>query len=411
MRGSRSPCRIKKFSETPLEAERPGKALPLLKQLTKTASPKPHWLVALSNTLKALKKKEETARAMEQAAGISGDPDLYYHAAYLWLEANRPKKALLLLEKLAKRKRPQVEWLLALANTYIMLDQIKAAAVTMDRVVRLEPKPDYFYNAGVLWVQAEQPRKALHHLTPLCKRSPAKAEWFVALAHAWLGRKEVVKAARAMEQAAALGGKPEHAYQAGLLWLQAKQADGALRVLVPLSKQPRPRAQWLVALSNAWVLKENRGNAAGAMEQAAHISGKPDHFYSAAGLWLQAERPRKALPLLQGLAKKPKPEAKWLALLSETWLRLENVPQAAEAMERAAKISRKDKHTFRASRLWLEADRPHRALPLLEGLAQRPSPLGEWYIALSNCNLMLEKPEKAARAMERAAEITQKGED
>ncbi|MBW2095225.1 MAG: tetratricopeptide repeat protein [Deltaproteobacteria bacterium] len=327
-----------------LEAEKPGKALPLLKQLTKTASPKSYWLVALSNTLKALKKKEETARAMERAARISRDPNLYFHAAYLWLEANRPKKALLLLEKLAKRKCPQVEWLLALANTYMMLDQIKAAAITMDRVVQLDPKPEYLYNAGVLWLQAEQPRKALRHLLPLCKRPPAKAEWFVALAHAWLGRKKVVKAARAMEQ-------------------------------------------------------------------AAHISGKPNHFYSAAGLWLQAERPRKALPLLEGLAKKPKPKAKWLVLLSETWLRLEHVPNAAQAMERAAKISRKNEHTFRAARLWLEADRPHRALPLLEGLAQRASPLGEWYIALSNCHLMLQKPEKAARAMERAAEITQKGED
>ncbi len=327
-----------------LEAEDPGKALPLLKQLTRSTSPKSHWLVALSNTLKVLKKKEETARTMERAAGISRDPNLYYHAAYLWLEANRPKKARSLLEKLAKRKRPRVEWLLALANTYMMLDQIKAAAVTMDRVVRLDPKPDYLYNAGVLWLQAEQPKKALCHLLVLCKRTPKKAEWFVALAHAWLGQKEVLKAARAMER-------------------------------------------------------------------AAHISGKPDHFYSAAGLWLQAERPRKALPLLEGLVKKPKPQAKWLVLLSETRLRLKDVPRAAEAMERAAKISRKNEHTFRAARLWLEADRPARALPFLEGLVGLPTPLGEWYIALSNCYLMLEKPEKAARAMERAAKITQKGKD
>ncbi|MBL0713005.1 MAG: tetratricopeptide repeat protein [Desulfosarcina sp.] len=100
-----------------LEAEDPGKALPLLKQLTSTASPKSHWLVALSNTLKVLKKKEETARTMERAAGIGRDPNLYYHAAYLRLEANRPKKARSLLEKLANRKRPRVEWLLPLAHT------------------------------------------------------------------------------------------------------------------------------------------------------------------------------------------------------------------------------------------------------------------------------------------------------
>ncbi len=147
------------------------------------------------------------------------------------------------------------------------------------------------------------------------------------------------------------------------------------------------------------------------MERAAHISQNPDHYYSAAALWLQAEKPRKALPLLEGLAKRPKPEAKWLVLLSDTWLRLEDVPQAAQAMERAAQISGKHEHMFRAARLWLEADRPKRALPLLRGLAQLPSPRGEWYIALSNCYLMLEEPEMAARAMEKGADITQKGDD
>ena len=196
-----------------LEAGDSAKALPPLRKLSKRKEPKSHWLVALSNALKAQKKKEDTAEAMERAAGISGDPKLYYHAAYLWLEANRPKKALKLLEQLAERKRPKVEWLLALANTYVMLDQIKSAAVTMDRVVGLAPKPDYLYNAGVLWLQAERPRKALLHLLPLCEKTPAKAEWFVALAHAWLRQKEIIKAARAMEKAAVLCGKPEYAYQ------------------------------------------------------------------------------------------------------------------------------------------------------------------------------------------------------
>ena len=394
-----------------LEAGDSAKALPPLRQLSKRSDPKSHWLVALSNALKAQKKKEDTAEAMERAAAISGDPKLYYHAAYLWLEANRPKKALKLLEQLAKRKRPKAEWLLALANTYVMLDQIKSAAVTMDRVVRLAPKPDYLYNAGVLWLQAERPRKALSHLLPLCENTPAKAEWFVALAHAWLGKKEIVKAARAMERAAVLCGKPEYAYQAGLLWLQAKEADGALRLLKPLSKQPNPKYEWFVALSNAWVLKENYGNAASAMERAAGISGKPGHFYAAASLWLQAEAPRKALPLLLDLAKRNKPEAKWLVLLSETWLRLKDVFQAAEAMERAASISHRNDHVFRAARLWMEADQPARALPFLERLVRAPSPSGEWFITLSNCYLMLDQPEKAARAMEGGAEITRKGED
>gem|GEM_PF-1137697 len=394
-----------------LEAGKPARALPLLKELTDKNAPEAHWLVALSNTLKALKKKEETAEAMERAAERGRDPNLWFHAAWLWLEADHPKKALGLLEKLAQRKDPRVEWLVALANAYMILDQTRSAAETMDRVIRKDLKPEYLYNGGVLWLHAEQPQKALGHLLVLCKRSPPKAEWFVALAHAWLGQKELVKAATAMERAAALSGNPEHAYQAGLMWLQAKKADPAIRLLVPLGREPSPKALWLAALSNAWAMKEDFEKAAQAMEQAAGISQAPDHFYSAAGLWLQAERPPKALPLLEALARRPGPEAKWLTLLSETWLRLKDVPRAAQAMERAAQISGMPEHTFRAARLWLEADQPKRSLPLLEGLTRLPSPLGKWYIALSNCCLMLDLPEKAAEAMETGAEITGKGGD
>jgi len=393
-----------------LEDEKPARALPLLQQLTNTDAPKSHWLVALSNSLKALKKKAETAEAMERAARINRDPKLLFHAAWLWIDANRPKKALPLLKELAERKRPKVDWLLALANTYVLLDQTREAALTLDRVVRIDPQSEYLYNAGVLWLHAEGPDKALAHLVALCKRSPPRAEWFVALAHAWLRKKEIVNAAKAMEKAAGLSGKPQHAYQAGLMWLQARNADAALRVLVPLGKIAHPEADWLVALSNAWILKGDFEQAAWAMERAARISEKADYFYSAATLWLQADRPRKALPLLEGLAKRPRPEAKWLVLLSETWVRLGDMAEAARAMERAAGISGKPDHTFRSARLWLEADQPKSALPLLESLAGHPAPLGNWFMTLSNCYLMLGAPEKAAGAMEKAAEITGKGD-
>ena len=392
-----------------MDAGKPGKALPLLRQLTEKDASKAHWLVALSNTLKALKEKEATAEAMERAAQRSRDPELWFSAGYLWLEADRPKKALVILERLAKRRHPEVKWLLALANTEMILDQTVAAAETMDRVVQMEPKSEYLYNAGVLWLHAQRPERAWGHLQALCRRTPAKAPWFVALAHAWLGRKETVQAAQAMETAASLSGDPEHAYQAGLLWLQAKRAEAALRMLAPLGENPHPKAPWLVALCNAWVLREDFSHAAAAMERAAHISQKADHFYSAANLWLQAEAPRKALPLLQHLTRHSQPEAKWLVRLSETWLILDKVVQAAQAMERAAQISHKPVHTFRAARLWLEADQPGQALPLLQTLTQRPSPLGKWFIALSNCHVMLDQTKKAARAMENAANITREG--
>jgi len=394
-----------------LKADIPAKALPLLRQLTEGPSPDSSWLVALSEALKALQKKEETAEAMERAANLSRDPSLRFHAAWLWLDADRPKKALALLEKLADRRDPKAEWLAALANVHMILGQTREAARAMDRAVQLDPQPDYLYNAGVLWLHADQPEKALRHLLAVCQHTPPKADWFVALAHAWIGQKQVVKAATAMERAAGLSGNPDHRYQAGRMWLEARDADAALRLLLPLSRSAAPKAEWLAGLSNAWALKGNYGSAARAMEEASRISQRADHVFAAAGLWLQAEAPEKALPLLKALAERPKVEAEWLVLLSETWFRLKDATRAAQTMERAAQISGKPEHTFRAARLWIEARQPGRSRPLLEGLVRLPSPKGEWYMALSTCWLMLDDPRQAAEAMEKGVGITRKGED
>ena len=344
-----------------LEANQPKKALPFLEKLSKEKSPRPEWLEALSNALGLLKKKVETARAMEKAARISKNPDQFYHAAYLWLEADRPKNALKLLKRLARNKKPKLDWLLALANTHMTLDQIVDAAKVMERVVQMDDSPQYLYNAGVLWLQAEKVQKALPHLSRLCKIKPPKAEWFTALAHAHIKLDDIPKAADAMETAAKISGKPDHAYMAATLRLQLSQADKALDLVLPLVRLPRPKADWWMAVSNAHILKEAFSKAAEAMESAALISKKADHFFRAAQLWLQAENPEKALPLLKDLAQRPSPKAQWLVVLSNTCLMLKDNPGAAAAMERAAGISKKGAHYHRAAMLWRGENRLEKA--------------------------------------------------
>ncbi len=121
-----------------------------------------------------------------------------------------------------------------------------------------------------------------------------RSDWFAALAHAWT--KSNAPAKLAVERAAAIGGKPEHAYQACVMRPQLQQGDAALTMLPPLEKRPRPEAEWLAAIANAWILKERRCNAVVSMERAARISDKSDHWHRASQLWLHAENPEKALP-------------------------------------------------------------------------------------------------------------------
>ncbi len=60
---------------------------------------------------------------------------------------------------------------------------------------------------------------------------------------------------RACPGAAAIGGRPEHAYQAGAprQWLQ--QADAVLKMLPALEKRPWLEAEWPAVAANAWLLK------------------------------------------------------------------------------------------------------------------------------------------------------------
>ncbi len=57
-----------------------------------------------------------------------------------------------------------------------------------------------------------------------------------------------------------------------------------MRMLPPLEKRSRPEAEWLAAVSNAWVLKERYCEAAASMERATRISDKPDHWHRASQL-------------------------------------------------------------------------------------------------------------------------------
>jgi tetratricopeptide (TPR) repeat protein len=387
------------------EAKSPKKALPLLQKLEAHTTPRSEWLVALSHVLGMLEKKKETARAMEKAARAGNDPDLFFHAAWLWLEADQPRKALVLLETLARRKTVNTDWLLLLCNTYMALDRPADAARTMDRAAEQDPVPENLYTGGVLWLQVEKPVKARKHLLRLTSLPEPEADWFVALGQSWAMSQNIDKAAPAIEKAFAISKKPDHAYQAGVMRLQLKQPDKALPSLLFLETLPAPKADWLAALSNAWVMKDDFVRAAPVMERAASISKKDSHYFRAAQLWLQAEKPARALPLLLLLAEKPAPKAEWLILLSNTHLLLEEVPDAAKAMERAAGISQKGTHYYRAAMLWHQAgDGPEildKTIALLR-LSVAAGPVEQrWLIDLADRLVQTRQNKEALSVMER----------
>ncbi|PIE64073.1 MAG: hypothetical protein CSA26_09930 [Desulfobacterales bacterium] len=383
-----------------LEAEKPKRALTILEALSKKDSPKEEWLVGLSEALKALKNSEEMAESMEKAARINNNPELLFHAAYLWADLEKPKRALPLLEILANKKKVEKNWLLLLASVYNTLNQFMNAAMTFERVIEIDPAPDYLYSCGVLWLQAEKPDKALHSLLRLKEVVPPKADWFVATAQAWLVKEKIEEAADAMEKAASISGNPQHIYQAGALRLQLKQADRAIALLTPLADHKKPESKWLVALSNAWLLKENYVKGATYMERAAYISGESKLFYRAGMLWRVEEQLEKTIKLLRKSVAGKKVEQLWLIDLASVLLDANREKEVAPVMKRTRLADKtvSNQLRYRGAVIWLNLQQPENAYPLLKILGNTETPKYAWLSSLVKTCVELDKV-KEARAV------------
>jgi len=386
-----------------LEAEKPKKALIILQRLSKRKNPKEEWLLGLSEALQALKKTKATAEAMEKAARVQNNPELLFHASYLWNELEKPKRALPLLKILAKKKTPEKNWLLLLAAVYNTLNQHANAALTFERVIEIEPAPGYLYNCGVLWLQAEKPDKALQPLLRLANVQPPKADWFVAIAQAWLMKDKIAKAANAMEKAASISKKPGHIYQAGTLRLQLKQAERAIKLLSPLADLQKPKKQWLVALSNAWLLKENYIKGATYMERAANISGEGKLYHRAGMLWRVEGKLDKTIALLKKSVAAKKIEQVWLVDLASVLLDANREREARSVMQRTNLAGKEvsNQLRYRGVVLWLSLQEPGKSYPLLKILVADKEPKYSWMSSLVKNCVELGKTQEAKKVLAR----------
>ncbi len=371
-----------------LEAEKPQKALTILEGLSKKNNAKEQWLVGLSLALQALKKNEETAEAMEKAAMVQQTPELLFQAAYLWNELDKPKRALPLLKILAEKRNPEKNWFLLLAAVYNTLNRYADAAMAFERVIEIDPAPDYLFNCGVLWLQAEKPDKALSSLHRLADVQPPKADWFVATAQAWLVKEQIAKAADAMEKAASISRNPQHTYQAGALRLQLEQADLAIRLLTPLADLKKPKKEWLAALSNAWLLKEDYTKGATYMERAATLSGEGKLYHRAGMLWRVEDRLDKTVSLLKKSVAVKEVEQLWLVDLASVLLDANRESEAGPVMKRTNLADKEvsDHLRYRGVVIWLSLREPEKAYPLLKILVAGKEVQYAWMSSLvKNC--------------------------
>jgi len=200
------------------------------------------------------------------------------------------------------------------------------------------------------------------------KRDPCFGEAWQNLAVVYNRQNRPAEAAEAMEKAFTLI-KPENPalqYQAALLHVHAGSAHKALPLLKDLTSGPKPKGEWFEALSHVYASLSQPTNAAKSMEKAIRLKPDSARKYRAACLWIKADQPQKALPLLKEICATKKPHSQWRASLAHV---LESLGKNDEAAK-----EKKPADVFRSALLHLKNDDPKKALPLLQTLSMKPNP-------------------------------------
>ena len=223
------------------------------------------------------------------------------------------------------------------------------------------------------------------------------------------GKKEL--AARQAEKAYTLikPENPELLYQAAVFWLESSAPEKALPHLETLAEHKKVQGEWLMALAGAYSDQKQPEKAAEVFIKASgQIKSRRNELrYNAALCYLKADRPEKALPLLQKLIKGRKVESPWLLACVNTLNQLKKHDEAARIMERLSKQSqdKQGENLFKAAKMWLEADQADRAVNLLEELVDQEKPCAVWLQTLIQTYLDLNKLQEAENILDKLLAI------
>ena len=261
--------------------------------------------------------------------------------------------------------------------------------------------PDLQYQTAVFWLMAKEPKKAIPLLQNLAQGQNPKRPWLLLLADALKKQKKPAEAAKILQNAAKRFKAPELQYQAALLHVHAGAPRKAIPLLKGLTTGPKPRGEWFEALSHVYARLSQPAKAAKSMENAIRIKPDSSLKYRAACLWIEADRPKKALPLLKALCARPNPPSQWRASLVHVLEGLGENDEAAKVLAAGNAANKNPANCFRSALLHLKDGAPRKALPLLQKLAANANPNAEWRIALASTLERLDRPEEAAAVMEK----------
>jgi tetratricopeptide (TPR) repeat protein len=191
----------------------------------------------------------------------------------------------------------------------------------------------------------------------------------------------------------------------GVLAFQLKQRDQAGKLF---NRATQLNPCYAPAWRNLAVVLFEQGSAALAAEymlKAYGLSKPPDHNikYEAAALYLAANLPARALPLLKDLAKQPKPKKTWLKALVQTYLLLKQGAKAEPVLKRLLAVEPNDATLWRLlAVVGQERNDPASAAAALSIAYGLEPPKPDGWRRLAELYIAAGAPAKAALYYERA---------
>jgi predicted Zn-dependent protease len=366
-----------------LMADKPEKALPTLEQLTKKDPTNKKWLISLAQTRKAMGQNAKAAAILEKAYKRDRNPDLLYECALLRISSKEYKKAILLLQELIKQPNPKRSWFLLLADTLEKGKKPVEAAKVLQKAAKRFNATDLQYRAALLYLHSKKPGSALPLLKGLTSQKSVKPQWLTALSLVYVRLSQPEKAAESLEKVIRLKPNAAHQYQAACLWVEAGRPEKALPLLKDLCAKSKVSPQWRASLAHVLEKLGKTDEAARVLAEGKEGEEVPADRFRSALLYLKEGTPKKALPILEALAKTAHPNPQWLVALAATLDRLHRPDEASAVMEKvgADAPALSAKMRLQMAVFWLRHDQPKRALRLLEQLAKDPHATKECLMA------------------------------
>jgi tetratricopeptide (TPR) repeat protein len=220
--------------------------------------------------------------------------------------------------------------------------RLAEAAEAMIRAFSLirPENPDLQYQTAVFWLMAKETKKAISLLKGLCARPNPSPRWRASLAHVLETLKKNDKAAKVLASRNAAGKASADRFRSALLHLKDGAPQKALPILTKLAANANPNAQWLIVLASTLDKLDRPKEALAVMEKvdlnASALSSpglsSPDLSskmrLQVAIFWLNHDHPKRALNLLEKLAKNPRASKSCRVALIEALVRT-GKPQAA----------------------------------------------------------------------------------